>query len=264
MKNFKKKSLFILSLLLMLSMTLTACGKQDSESAKTNASQEKKDGTEKTEESKAITGEQVAHAFGVIVAKAIKETKLDFNSDELLKGYQEAMAEDFDKAKFMEAEMLLQRAFQEARVKMLAEKLEASNKFLEENKKKEGIKISESGLQYRIIKQGDLRRKPRPGDTVKVRYIGKLMDGTVFDENMKAEEPQEFDLDRIIQGWKEGLQLMTTGAKFQFFIPPNLAYGERGVVQGGNVIIPPNEVLTFDVELVSIEIGGAKTEKNGN
>ncbi len=263
MKIFKKTGFFTLCLILIISMMFTACNKDDDKNTDASKTEAGKQSEDKKEELKPITGDDVAHAFGLIVAKAIKETKLDFNPDELLKGYNEGIADDFDTAKFMNAEMLLQRAFQEARVKMLAEKLEESNKFLEENKTKEGMKVTKSGLQYKILKAGDQKQKPKPGDIVKVRYIGKLIDGKVFDDNLKAEEPADIDLERVIPGWKEGLQLMTTGAKFQFFIPPNLAYGEQGVSQGGNVLIPSNAVITFEVELISIEVGGAKKENKG-
>ncbi len=265
MKNFKKKRLFILCLLLMLSITLAACGKQDSENAdsKTNTIEGKEAG-EQPKEVEAVTGGQIAHAFGVIIARTVKETKLDFNAEELLKGYQDAMAENFDQAKFSEAEMVLQRALQEARMKMMAEKLEASNKFLEENKTKDGIKTTESGLQYRILKAGDQSQKPKAGDSVKVKYIGKLTDGTVFDQNLESKELQSINIERVIPGWKEGLQLMSKGAKFQFFIPPNLAYGEQGINQGGNVIIPPNAVLEFEVELISIERPSDKKDSKDN
>ncbi len=251
-----KKSVFLI-LCLSLTFVFVACEKKASQDTKTAKTEEGKQETEQTEETKAVTGAEIAYSFGVILAKTVKDGKLDFEADELLKGYKAALSKDFTNEDFMKAESLLQRAFQEAQIKIMAENLNKSNKFLEENKAKDGVKVTESGLQYRILKQGDLKRKPRQGDLVKVRYVGRLMDGTIFDENLKAKEAQEIDPARVIPGWQEGLKLMSTGAKFQFFIPPNLAYGERGISQGANVIIPPNEVLIFEIELVSIDLGGA-------
>lgn len=118
--------------------------------------------------------------------------------------------------------------------------------FLEENALKEGVKVTESGLQYEVIKMGK-GKKPAATDRVRVHYHGTLIDGTVFDSSVERGEPTEFGLNQVIAGWTEGLQLMPVGSKFRFYIPQNLGYGER---QAGN--IPPYSVLIFDVELLSI------------
>jgi len=125
---------------------------------------------------------------------------------------------------------------------------EEGKAFLEANKKKEGVKTTESGLQYTIVKAGD-GPQPKPTDTVTVHYRGTLIDGTEFDSSAKRNEPATFPLNRVIPGWTEGLQLIGIGGKAQLVIPSNLAYGERGA--GG--VIPPNSVLIFDVELISIQ-----------
>lgn len=124
---------------------------------------------------------------------------------------------------------------------------EKSEKFLASNKKKAGVEVTESGLQYKIIEAGNPDLKAGPTDTVKVRYKGTLIDGTVFDETKEGADPVTLTLDRVIKGWTEGLQLVGEGGKIQLTIPSELAYGERGS-QG----IEPNSVLQFDVEVVEV------------
>jgi FKBP-type peptidyl-prolyl cis-trans isomerase FkpA/FKBP-type peptidyl-prolyl cis-trans isomerase FklB len=119
--------------------------------------------------------------------------------------------------------------------------------FLAENKLKEGVKTTTSGLQYKVLTMGD-GAKPVATDTVKVHYSGKLLDGTEFDSSYARNEPISFALNRVIAGWTEGVQLMPIGSKFMFYIAPELAYGEAG---GGP--IPPNSTLVFEVELLDIE-----------
>jgi FKBP-type peptidyl-prolyl cis-trans isomerase len=124
---------------------------------------------------------------------------------------------------------------------------EKGKAFLEENKTKEGIVTTESGLQYKILEKGT-GGSPRPTDTVKCHYKGTTIEGKEFDSSYGREEPATFALNRVIKGWTEGLQLMKEGGKWQFFVPSELAYGERGAGQN----IGPNEVLVFDVELIEI------------
>ena len=119
--------------------------------------------------------------------------------------------------------------------------------FLAANKKKDGVKATESGLQYEVIKEGK-GAKPKATDTVKVHYHGTLIDGTVFDSSVEREEPAQFPVNRVIKGWTEALQLMQVGDKYRLVIPSDLAYGESGA--GGD--IGPNAVLVFEVELLDI------------
>jgi FKBP-type peptidyl-prolyl cis-trans isomerase FklB len=126
--------------------------------------------------------------------------------------------------------------------------------FLSENKKKEGVKTLPSGLQYKVIKAGT-GKKPGLNDTVTVQYRGTLIDGTEFDSSYRRGQPATFPVSGVIPGWTEALPLMEEGAKWQLFIPPNLAYGERGA--GG--LIGPNAALIFEVELISVQ--GNKQEK---
>jgi FKBP-type peptidyl-prolyl cis-trans isomerase FklB len=124
---------------------------------------------------------------------------------------------------------------------------EAGEKYLAENAKKEGVITLPSGLQYQVLKEGN-GKKPSAKDSVKCHYEGFLIDGTVFDSSVQRGEPAVFGLQQVIAGWTEGLQLMQEGAKYRFFIPYRLAYGEGGA--GGS--IPPYAALIFDVELIEV------------
>nr|WP_265588855.1 FKBP-type peptidyl-prolyl cis-trans isomerase [Kordiimonas pumila] len=120
--------------------------------------------------------------------------------------------------------------------------------FLEENAKNDNVKVTDSGLQYRVIEQGTGTVSPESTSMVTVHYAGKLIDGTEFDSSYKRGEPASFPLDGVIPGWTEGLQLMHEGDKYEFFIPYTLGYGERGSGRS----IPPFATLIFTVELISI------------
>jgi hypothetical protein len=130
--------------------------------------------------------------------------------------------------------------------------------FLEQNKTKPGVKVTETGLQYEVVR-AVAASKPRPGptDEVTVHYEGTLPDGAVFDSSYQRGEPTSFPLNAVIPGWTEGLQLMRPGEEFRFVIPSDLAYGERGA--GGQ--IGPNQVLVFKVELLSFKGANGKVEK---
>ena len=121
-------------------------------------------------------------------------------------------------------------------------------KFLAQNAKREGVKTTASGLQYEVL-EATIGQKPKATDSVKVHYEGTLIDGTVFDSSYKRGEPISFPLNGVIKGWTEGVQLMSVGSKFKFFIPYQLAYGESGA----GASIPPYAALIFTVELLGIE-----------
>lgn len=123
----------------------------------------------------------------------------------------------------------------------------AGDTYLAENKKKKGVIVTASGLQYEVVKQGE-GKKPVPSDTVKVEYVGKLINDTEFDSTAKHGQPAEFQVEQVIKGWSEALQLMNVGSKLHLVIPAELAYGENGAAP----MIEPNSVLVFDVELLSI------------
>ncbi len=149
-----------------------------------------------------------------------------------------------------EAQQILSQFFSELEGKKsaaAAKAREAGEKFLAENAKKPGVVTLPSGLQYMILNEGD-GKQPSATDTVRCHYHGTLTDGTVFDSSVQRGEPAEFPLNQVIQGWTEGVQLMKEGAKYRFFIPYNLAYGERGA----GAQIPPYSALVFDVELLKV------------
>jgi FKBP-type peptidyl-prolyl cis-trans isomerase len=130
---------------------------------------------------------------------------------------------------------------------------DAAAEFLAKNKKEEGIKVTDSGLQYKVIKEGT-GEKPTAADTVKVHYKGTLLDGTEFDSSYKRNEPATFKANQVIPGWTEALQMMTPGSKYILYLPPELAYGDRGAPP----MIEPGSLLIFEVELVDIVKGGDK------
>lgn len=128
------------------------------------------------------------------------------------------------------------------------EAVQLGQKFLEENKSQPGVKVTESGLQYRVDKQGNGTKPQSASTKVRVHYTGKLLNGNTFDSSVDRGEPAEFQLNQVIRGWTEGVMLMDVGSKYTFWIPSELAYGERGAGQ----MIGPNETLMFEVELIDI------------
>jgi FKBP-type peptidyl-prolyl cis-trans isomerase len=129
--------------------------------------------------------------------------------------------------------------------------LATAKKFLDENAQKDGVKTTPSGLQYQVLTEGKADgASPKKTDTVRVHYRGTLLNGTEFDSSYASGRPIEFPLNRVIGGWTEGVQLMSEGDKFRFFIPPELAYGEAGTPGGP---IGPNEALIFEVELIAVK-----------
>lgn len=153
-----------------------------------------------------------------------------------------------------QAQQILNDFFSDLEKKQQAEAAQAGKaareegeKFLKENAKKPGVTVTASGLQYTVLKEGT-GKQPKASDTVRCHYEGTLINGKVFDSSYRRGEPADFGLRQVISGWTEGVQLMKEGAKFRFFIPYNLAYGERGA--GSD--IPPYAALIFDVELIKV------------
>lgn len=154
-----------------------------------------------------------------------------------------------------EAQVIVQEFFQKQEEKQRAaaaemgkKAKEEGEKYLAENAKKDGVVTLPSGLQYLVIKEGNGKR-PKATDKVKCHYEGMLVDGTLFDSSVQRGEPATFPLNQVIAGWTEGLQLMTEGSKYRFFIPYTLGYGERGA----GASIPPFAALVFDVELIEVQ-----------
>ena len=194
-----------------------------------------------------------SYALGQNMAGGLKNAGIEFESAYLYAGFSDAvqdkqlMTDEDMQSTLMAMQQEMQQKQMESQMKLIEEKTAASKAFLEDNAKQDGVVTTESGLQYKVLSQSD-GEKPNAEDTVTVHYEGKLIDGTVFDSSIQRGEPATFPLGGVIAGWTEGLQLMTVGSKWQFTIPPELAYGERGA--GG--AIGPNEALVFEVELISI------------
>ena len=165
----------------------------------------------------------------------------------LLRGNQPDMSqEDYQQTMQKFQATMEEKANAEAQ-KAASENSEKGKAYLAENAKKEGVKVTASGLQYEVIKEGT-GKKPAATDTVSVHYEGTLINGQVFDSSIRRGQPVEFPLNRVIPGWTEGVQLMSVGSKYRFFIPAELAYGDRGAPGA----IPPCAALIFDVELLAI------------
>ena len=176
------------------------------------------------------------------------------NIDDFAQAVKDVISDTPLKVNNAEAQSLVQAFFQEQEEKQRAAAAEAGKvakaagePFLAENAKKEGVVVLPSGLQYQVLKEGN-GKKPSATDQVKCHYEGTLIDGTIFDSSYQRNEPATFGLNQVIAGWTEGVQLMSEGAKYRFFIPYNLAYGERGA----GAQIPPFAALVFDVELLKV------------
>lgn len=194
--------------------------------------------------------EQLSYSFGLQMGNGLRINNIEVKSDLIIQGLKDGLE---GKPKMTDQQIReVQDTFRrELMAKREKERQEqgAKNKgigetFLAENAKKEGVKTTASGLQYKVITQGT-GRTPSSNDLVTVHYRGKLIDGTVFDESYKNNQPATFGVSGVIKGWTEALQLMPVGSKYELYIPSNLAYGETG-----NARIQPNSTLIFEVELI--------------
>ena len=199
--------------------------------------------------------DKVSYGVGVDVSRNFKRLGMDLDADMLIKGLRDGLAGG--KLLVPEAELraALNAYHEEMRQKMMADRKtagEANKKegeaFLAANKKKDGVVTLPSGLQYKILKAGN-GKKPTEKDTVECQYRGTLVNGTEFDSSYRTGKPLSFKVANVIAGWTEALKLMPVGSKWQIFIPPRLAYGERGA---GNMI-GPNATLIFEVELLAVK-----------
>ena len=198
-----------------------------------------------------MTKEQkISYAIGANFGMNVKHDGIDINYESFVQGMKDAIAgqNKLSDQEMQEAFMQLQQDIEAKKKSGAAAEIEKGRKFLEENKKNPEVKETASGLQYIVIQEGK-GEKPTATSRVTVHYTGTLIDGTVFDSSVDRGEPITFGLNQVIRGWTEGLQLMTPGSKYRFFIPYNLAYGEQGA--GGT--IPGGATLIFDVELISFE-----------
>ncbi|MHC4915067.1 MAG: FKBP-type peptidyl-prolyl cis-trans isomerase [Planctomycetota bacterium] len=194
--------------------------------------------------------EKASYAVGLSVGRDMRRMHADIKPDLFVKGFQDGLAGKKPALGDKEQEEVRKTFFDKVRLALPARNLKAGQDFLAANKKKEGVVATKSGLQYTVIKAGE-GKKPGVADRVKVHYRGTLLDGTVFDSSYRRGKPAVFGVSQVIRGWTEGLQLMKVGAKYKFFIPAGLAYGERGTGRGGP--IGPNCMLIFEVELLGIE-----------
>ena len=199
--------------------------------------------------------DKASYSIGYDIGDTFKKQKIELNLDALVAGLKEAIAGKEATLSKEERDKTLQAFQKEMMEKQIAASKEAATKnqaegekFLTENKKKDGVKTTTSGLQYKVLKEGS-GPSPKETDTVVTNYRGTLIDGTEFDSSYKRNEPASFPVNRVIKGWTEALQLMKPGSKYQLFIPSSLAYGERGAGQ----LIGPNATPIFEVELLSIK-----------
>ena len=194
--------------------------------------------------------DKVSYAVGLSIAESLKSQQLGGLDLDLLKdGIQDIFEQRELKINPQEANGLIQSYLEEANSAAFGENKEKGIAFLEENKNKEGVSITSSGLQYEIIQEGS-GNKPSATDNVTVHYHGTLIDGTVFDSSTERGTPASFGVNQVIPGWTEALQLMSVGAKFKLYIPQELAYGANPHPGGP---IKPYSALIFDVELIEIK-----------
>lgn len=194
-----------------------------------------------------------------------KQTELGapINMDLVVQGFEEALRgkgqlSDDDVLKFLNSRAeQLNKLYDAQKKKLAAANAAKAKEFLDKNAKKKGVKVTKSGLQYEVLKEGK-GPKPRTEDVVTVNYEGKLMDGTVFESTFAAKQPERFVLMTVIPGLDEGISMMTEGSRYRFTIPAKLAYGADGAGQ-----IPPETALVFEVELIKVEKVGAHQNFGG-
>jgi FKBP-type peptidyl-prolyl cis-trans isomerase FklB len=192
--------------------------------------------------------EKVSYSLGVNVAKSVKNQGLtSIDSEAIAQAFTDVFEGNELKISEQESNLILQDYFGKLAKEAQSANVEAGEKFLDENAKRDGVTTTATGLQYEVLTEGS-GDSPKETDQVTVHYHGTLIDGTVFDSSVERGQPATFPVNGVIPGWVEALQLMKTGAKYKLFIPSNLAYGERGA--GGS--IGPNATLIFEVELISI------------
>jgi FKBP-type peptidyl-prolyl cis-trans isomerase len=199
--------------------------------------------------------EKASYALGQQMVGNLVQVASEIDEASLIQGIKDALAKKdplIDRqtavAALTEYQSVLQQAMKNSVNAESTSNQKAADDFLAKNKSKAGVTVTESGLQYEVLREGT-GANPGASDTVKVHYRGTLLNGTEFDSSYSRGEPISFQLNQVIAGWTEGVQLMKPGAKYKFYIPPELAYGESGA---GDVI-GPNSALIFEVELLEIE-----------
>lgn len=197
--------------------------------------------------------EKLSYAMGMNMAEYLGNNPLPIDKNAVIKGMSDTVngKAELSNEEYVQSMQKLQQMMQQAGKdqfdKIAAEHAEAEKKFMTENAKRPEVKTTESGLQYEIVSEGK-GAKPLAKDTVRVHYVGTLLNGDEFDSSVRRGEPAEFGVGQVIAGWTEALQMMNVGSKYKLYIPARLAYGERGAGQS----IPPNAALVFEVELLDI------------
>jgi len=198
--------------------------------------------------------DKFSYAVGLNIGMNFKRQNIDTNPEMITTGIKDAMAgkPQMTTDQVKETMVAFEKDMQQKQADAAKKNEGDSEKFLAANKSKEGVKTTASGLQYKVIKEGN-GAQPKSSDTVTVNYRGTLVDGTEFDSSYKRGQPATFPLGGVIKGWTEGLQLMKVGSKYQFFVPSALAYGEHSP----SPQIPPGSALIFEVELMDVKAGAA-------
>jgi FKBP-type peptidyl-prolyl cis-trans isomerase FklB len=195
--------------------------------------------------------DKASYSLGLNFGMNFKRQNVDLNTDAFAAGFKDGLAPGrkplLTEQEVRQVMMDFQKDMEEKQKAAGAKNAGDAEKFLNENKSKEGVKTTGSGLQYKVMKEGN-GAQPKASDTVTVNYRGTLTDGTEFDSSYKRGQPATFPVNGVIKGWTEALQLMKVGSKFQLFIPPALAYGEQA--RPG---LPPNSLLIFEVELLDVK-----------
>jgi FKBP-type peptidyl-prolyl cis-trans isomerase FklB len=225
-----------------------------------NKAETKKGATTKNEQQGPITfnsaKEKVSYALGVELAAGFKYQRMDVDLPLIIRGMRDAFANEDTKLAMPPKEIAdtlkqygedRKRGLEHAMQMVSDKNKRAGEDFVAQNAKKDGVVTLPSGLQYKVLKEGD-GKKPTLSDSVVCNYRGTLVDGTEFDSSYKQNKPATFPVKNVIKGWREAIQLMPVGSKWQLVVPPQLGYGERGA--GG--AIGPNSTLVFEVELISI------------
>lgn len=207
-----------------------------------------------------------SYALGMDIGKSLSDVPMDLSMEQLTQGIKDTVEGGEPRLSqkqlrsTMQSMMTEMQAQQEQQSKADAEdNAKAGKQFRQKNKSKDSVKVTDSGLQYKVLKEGE-GASPTSGDRVKVHYEGRLIDGTVFDSSRENGEPVTFPVDAVIPGWTEALQLMKEGARYKLVIPPELAYGERGA----GAKIGPSETLVFNVELLEVKQGKADKQSGGD
>lgn len=191
---------------------------------------------------------KISYALGLGIGQQLKSMGIeDFSVEDFTRSICDVLSDAEPAISHREAQALLNEYFDKQARKQAEGTIASGAAFLKENAQKPGVVTTKSGLQYQVLTEGT-GRCPKATDKVRCHYEGWLIDGTVFDSSYKRGEPADFPLDGVIPGWTEGVQLMKEGAKYRFFIPYLLGYGERGAGSS----IPPYSTLVFDVELIKV------------